>query len=170
MSDHINPESVILVVIASPCFLLFPSTESPSATLVSQRASEGLRVDGENCWRRGSSDSFCSSSNHKHSNLVKCNEKEQEWNSKRSVHPNVHSSTIYNAKIWKQSKCPSTVEWIKIWYIEWMKICDNLEGWGRGGERWEGGLGRRGHRCTYGWFLLIYDRKPQNSVKQLSFN
>ena len=54
------------------------------------------------------------------------------------------------AKTWKQSKCPSTVEWIKIWYIEWMKICDNLEGWGRGGERWEGGLGRRGHRCTYG--------------------
>ena len=47
------------------------------------------------------------------------------------------------AKIWKQPKCPSTVEWIKIWYIEWMKICDNLEGWGGGGrdgrEAWEGG-------------------------------
>ena len=23
---------------------------------------------------------------------------------------------------------------------------------------------------TYGWFLLLYDRKPQNSVKQFSFN
>ena len=40
-------------------------------------------------------------------------------------------------------------------------------GWGR---RWEGGLGGRGHGCTYGWFLLMFDRKQQNSVKQLSFN
>ena len=39
------------------------------------------------------------------------------------------------------------------------------EGWG-----WEGGPEGRGHGCTYGWFLLMYDRKPQNSVKQLSFN
>ena len=31
-------------------------------------------------------------------------------------------------------------------------------------------LGGRGCRCTYGWFLLMYDRKPQNSVQQLSFN
>ena len=38
------------------------------------------------------------------------------------------------------------------------------EGWG-GRE-----LGGRGHVCTYGWFLLMYDRKSQNSVKQLSFN
>ena len=30
--------------------------------------------------------------------------------------------------------------------------------------------GGRGRGCTYGWFLLMYDRKPQNSVKQLSFN
>ena len=28
----------------------------------------------------------------------------------------------------------------------------------------------RGHGCTYGWFLLMYDRKPQDSVQQLSFN
>ena len=40
-------------------------------------------------------------------------------------------------------------------------------GWG---GRWEGGLGGRGHVCTYGWFLLMYDRKQQNSVKQLSFD
>ena len=36
---------------------------------------------------------------------------------KRYVHPNVHSSTIYNSsniyKTWKQPKCPSTDEWIK---------------------------------------------------------
>ena len=31
--------------------------------------------------------------------------------------------------------------------------------------RWKGGLGGRGHGCTYGLFLLIYDWKPQNSVK-----
>ena len=43
------------------------------------------------------------------------------------------------------------------------------EGWdgeGYGREVREGGdMG-----YTYGWFLLTYDRKPQNSVKQLSFN
>ena len=170
MSDHINPESVILVVIASPCFLLFPSTESPSATLVSQLASEGLRVDGENCWRRGSSDSFCSSSNHKHSNLVKCNEKEQEWNSKRSVHPSVHSSTIYNSQDMEATQVS-----INSWMDKDMVYRMDEDLWqsrrmGWRGERWEGGLGRRGHGCTYGWFFLIYDRKPQNSVKQLSFN
>ena len=33
------------------------------------------------------------------------------------MHPNVHSSTIYIAKTWKQPKCPSTDEWIKkMWY------------------------------------------------------
>ena len=35
--------------------------------------------------------------------------------------------------------------------------------------RWKGDSGGWGHGCTYGWFL-IYDRKPQNSVKQISFN
>ena len=34
----------------------------------------------------------------------------------------------------------------------------------------EGRPGGRDHACTHGWFLLMYDRKPQNSVKQLSFN
>jgi len=28
-----------------------------------------------------------------------------------------------------------------------------------------GGLGGRGHGCTYGWFLLMNDRKTQNFVK-----
>jgi len=31
-------------------------------------------------------------------------------------------------------------------------------------------IGGKRHWCTYGWFLLMYDRKPQNFVKQLSFN
>ena len=43
---------------------------------------------------------------------------------------------------------------------------------------WWGGLGRekggsfkgRGYMYTYGWFVLRFDRKQQNSVKQLSFN
>ena len=29
---------------------------------------------------------------------------------------------------------------------------------------------RKEYGCTYGWFLLIYDRKAQKSVKQSSFN
>ena len=47
-------------------------------------------------------------------------------------------------------------------------LCDRLKG-GMGG-RWEGGRGGRRHGGTYGSFLLIYDRKPQNSVKQQLFN
>ena len=47
--------------------------------------------------------------------------------------------------------------------------------WPRGlyqprGVRWEGSSKGRGYMCTYGWFMLRFDRKQQNSVKQLSFN
>jgi len=37
-------------------------------------------------------------------------------------------------------------------------------GWG---GIWKGGSGGRGYGGIYGCFLLIYDRKQQNSVKQL---
>ena len=37
------------------------------------------------------------------------------------MHPYVHSSTIHHTKTWKQSKCPSTDEWIRMWYIHTMK-------------------------------------------------
>ena len=40
-------------------------------------------------------------------------------------------------------------------------------GWG---ERWEGASKVRGYMFTYGWFILRFDRKQQNSIKQLSFN
>ena len=40
-------------------------------------------------------------------------------------------------------------------------------GWGR---RWEGGSKGRGYMYIYGLFMLRFDRKQQNSVKQLSFN
>ena len=40
-------------------------------------------------------------------------------------------------------------------------------GWG---EWWEGVPKVRGYMYTYGWFMLRFDRKQQNSVKQLSFN
>ena len=50
-------------------------------------------------------------------------------------------------------------------------LWDNLEGgMGRWGGSWEGGSGGRGHGCNYGWFLLMYDRNPQHSVKQWSPN
>ena len=38
------------------------------------------------------------------------------------------------------------------------------------GERWEGSSTGRGYMHTYGWFMLLFDRKKQNSIKQLSFN
>ena len=37
-------------------------------------------------------------------------------------------------------------------------------------RRWEGGSRGRGYMYTYDWFMLSFDRKQQNSVKQLSFN
>ena len=40
-------------------------------------------------------------------------------------------------------------------------------GWG---EIWKGGSRRMGHMYTHGWFMLTFDRKQENSVKQLSFN
>ena len=46
----------------------------------------------------------------------------EDNNSKRYMHLNVHCSTIHNARTWKQSKCPSTEEWIKkMWYIYTME-------------------------------------------------
>ena len=38
------------------------------------------------------------------------------------------------------------------------------------GVGWERGSKRRGYMYTYGWFMLKFDKKQQNSVKQLSFN
>ena len=40
-------------------------------------------------------------------------------------------------------------------------------GWG---GRWEEISKGRGYMYTYGWFMLRFDRKQLNSVKQLSFN
>ena len=40
-------------------------------------------------------------------------------------------------------------------------------GWG---GIWEGGSKGRGYMYTYGWFMLRFDIKQQNFVKQLSFN
>ena len=40
-------------------------------------------------------------------------------------------------------------------------------GWG---GRWEGGSNGSGYMYTYGWVMLRFDRKQQNSVKKLSFN
>ena len=40
-------------------------------------------------------------------------------------------------------------------------------GWG---GRWEGGSKGSEYMYTYDWFMLKFDRKQQNSVKQWSFN
>ena len=44
-------------------------------------------------------------------------EENKNTNSKRYMHPNVHSSVLFTiAKIWKQPKCPTMDEWIRTWY------------------------------------------------------
>ena len=43
------------------------------------------------------------------------------------MHPNVHCSTIYKARSWKQPKCPLTEEWIKkMWYIYTMEYYSTI--------------------------------------------
>ena len=67
--------------------------------------------------------------------------------------------------------CEIESQWeFAIWLRELKPgLCNNLEGWDGeddGREVQEGGdIG-----YTYGWFMLIFGRKQQNSVKQLSFN
>ena len=39
------------------------------------------------------------------------------WNSKRYMHPYVHSCTIHNSQDTEKPKCPLTDEWIKNDYI-----------------------------------------------------
>ena len=75
------------------------------------------------------------------SNLTPEHVARENYNSKRYMHPNVHSSTIHNSQDGGQPKCPSTEEWIKMmWYIytmeyysaikkEWNNaICSNMDG------------------------------------------
>ena len=38
------------------------------------------------------------------------------------------------------------------------------------GGKWEGVSKGKGYMFTYGLFMLRFDRKQQNSIKQLSFN
>ena len=39
------------------------------------------------------------------------------------MHPNVHSSTIYNSQVLEATECPSASEWIqKLWYIYTMEF------------------------------------------------
>ena len=41
----------------------------------------------------------------------------EKYNLKGHTLPNVHCSLFTMAKTWKQPKCPSTEDWIKMWYI-----------------------------------------------------
>ena len=43
----------------------------------------------------------------------------ENHDSKKSCVPSVHCSTI--ARTWKQPRCPSTDEWIKMWHMYTMK-------------------------------------------------
>ena len=56
----------------------------------------------------------------------------------------------------RQMKCPFSALWQP-----------RRVGWG---GRWEGRWRGRGHRYTYGWFMLMFGRSQYNSVEQLSFS
>ena len=58
------------------------------------------------------------------------------------------------------SVCKIDSQWeFALWLRELKQgLCDNLE-W------WDGSSEGRGRECTYDWFLSMFDRKQQNSVK-----
>ena len=49
-------------------------------------------------------------------------------------------------------------------------LCMNLEWWDGEGDGRELQKGGDKYIYTYGWFKLRFDRKQQNSLKQISFN
>jgi len=51
-----------------------------------------------------------------------------------------------------------------VWLCMYLGGCDGVAGGCEGGSK------GRVYMYTYGWFMLRFDRKQQNSVKQLSFN
>ena len=63
--------------------------------------------------------------------------------------------------------CKIDIQWEFAVWLRKLKqgLCINLEGWD-----WEGGSKGMGYMCTYGCHMLRFDRKPQTSVKQVSFN
>ena len=68
--------------------------------------------------------------------------------------------------------CKIDSQWeFAVWLRKLKKgLCINPEGWdGEGGGR-EVQKGGTDYMYTYGCFMLRFDRKQQNSVKQLSFN
>ena len=77
----------------------------------------------------------------------------------------------------KNTICKINSQWEFAVWLRKLKQgpCINLEGWmGRemGGRfKREDGVSKvRGYMYTYGWFMLRFVRKQENSVKQLSFN
>lgn len=76
--------------------------------------------------------------------------------------------------VWREQRgtCTPTCEidsWQGTCYMAQEHTCMasvTIQKVGREG-RWEGGSGRGDMWCNYGWFLLIFDWKRQNSVKPI---
>ena len=68
----------------------------------------------------------------------------------------------------------ASILWCSAFFIvqlSWFHfISQNLNYYVNREGRWEGVSKGRGYMYTYDWFMLRFDRKQQNSVKQLSFN
>ena len=119
-------------------------------------------------------------------------EKNKNTNSKRYVHPKVHSSIIYSSQN-MEADCPSTDKWInKIWCVciyiyihththtyngillshkkEWnVAICSNMDGHGGHYAKWNKSDRERQilYDITYMWNLKttasVYNKKEEDS-------
>ena len=81
----------------------------------------------------------------------------REWDKLREQYGNIHII------MWKTDS-----KWeLVVWHRELNPVfCDNLEGWDGMGDG-TGGSGRRGHRYTCGWFVVMCGRGQHNIVEQL---
>ena len=70
------------------------------------------------CLKKAKNRTTIRSSNSTPGYLSKENE---NTNSKRYMHPNIHSSITYSSQDTEQPKCPPTNEWVKMWYIYTME-------------------------------------------------
>ena len=118
-------------------------------------------------------------------------EKDENSNSKRHMHPNVYSSSIYNSKTWAQPKCLSTDNWFqKIWHIHIKGFPGGSDGkasaWNVGDPASIPGLGRFPWRRKWqptpvllprklhGWRSLVgyspWGRKESDTTERLHFH
>ena len=89
----------------------------------------------------------------------------QQWRNRHREQTYGHGERGGEGEIYGKSNMETYITMVRVL----KRALYQLRGVGWGG-RWEGVSKGKGCMYTYDWFMLRFDRKQQNSVKQLSFN